>query len=118
MDRARWLDKCMFFNGRLAKQRTNGAASVKRSTFLAIGMMVAFTVPHSQAVAQTTAPAGTTESPVQLVQPSGPGQSAPPITMTLQDALERARKNDAQFLSAVSDAKSAHEDRLQARNAL
>jgi len=118
MDRAGRLDKCAVFNCSLAKQRTDGAASVRRSTFLAIGMMVAFAVPHSQAVAQTTVPAGTTESPLQLVQPPGPGQSAPPITMTLQDALERARKNDPQFLGAVSDAKSAHEDRLQARNAL
>jgi outer membrane protein TolC len=41
-----------------------------------------------------------------------------PVTVTLQDALERARKNDAQFLGAVSDAKIAHEDRLQARNAM
>jgi outer membrane protein TolC len=108
----------MVFNCSLTEQRTNSATFVRRSSFLAIGMMVAFTVPHSQAVAQTTAPAGTTESPLHLVQPSGPGESAPPITMTLQDALERARKNDAQFLSAISDAKSAHEDSLQARNAL
>jgi outer membrane protein TolC len=55
---------------------------------------------------------------VQLVQPSGQGQAGPPITVTLQDALERARKNDAQFLGAVSDARSAGEDRIQARAAL
>lgn len=53
---------------------------------------------------------------VQLVQPSGPGQGAP-LTITLQDAVERARRNDAQFLASLSDAKSAHEDRTQARNA-
>jgi len=58
------------------------------------------------------------DSTVQLVQPSGPGDATPPITITLQDALERARKNDPQFLAAVGDAKSAHEDRLQARNAM
>jgi outer membrane protein TolC len=38
--------------------------------------------------------------------------------MTLRDALERARKNDPLFLGAVLDAKSAREDRLQARNAM
>ena len=52
------------------------------------------------------------------MQPPGPGQSTPSITVTLQDALERARKNDPLFLSAISDAKIAHEDRLQARAAL
>jgi outer membrane protein TolC len=41
-----------------------------------------------------------------------------PITITLQDALERARRNDPQFLSAEADAKTAHEDRIQARAAL
>jgi outer membrane protein TolC len=60
----------------------------------------------------------TPESSVPLLQPPGPGQSGAPITVTLQDALERARKNDAGYRSAVSDAKNAHEDRLQARNAL
>ena len=34
------------------------------------------------------------EPDVQLVQPSGPGQATPPTTVTLQDALERARKLD------------------------
>lgn len=54
---------------------------------------------------------------VQLVQPPGPNQSSAPLTITLQDAIERARKNDPQFLATVGDAKIAHEDRTQARNA-
>jgi len=53
-----------------------------------------------------------------LAQPPGQGQSAPPILVTLQDALERARKNDAQYLAAVGDAKIAREDRVQARAAM
>jgi outer membrane protein TolC len=57
-------------------------------------------------------------SSVQLLQPPGPGQSAAPVVLSLQDALERARKNDAQFLAAVGDVKSAHEDRVQARGAM
>jgi outer membrane protein TolC len=48
----------------------------------------------------------------------GPGQAAPPITVTFKDALERAQKLDPTLLGAMSDAKSAREDRLQARNAL
>ncbi len=42
----------------------------------------------------------------------------PPVTLTLKDALERARQNDATYLSAVSDARLAHEDRVQARAGL
>ena len=55
---------------------------------------------------------------MQLLNPSGPGQAPPPTTITLQDALERARKLDPTLLGAISDAKSAREDRIQARNAM
>lgn len=54
---------------------------------------------------------------IQLAQPQSAGQ-APPITLTLKDALERARQNDTAYLAAVTDARSAHEDRIQARAAL
>ena len=80
--------------------------------------VLAFLIPLAIAAAQGTAPALSADQEVQLVQPSGPGQTVPPVTVTLQDALERARKNDAQFLGAVTDAKIAHEDRLQARNSM
>ncbi|MGA9999215.1 MAG: TolC family protein, partial [Candidatus Acidiferrales bacterium] len=40
------------------------------------------------------------------------------VTITLSDAIKRARKNDVQFLSAGADAKISHEDRVQARNAM
>lgn len=55
---------------------------------------------------------------VQLVMPGGEGQGAAPITLTLKDALDRAQKLDPGYLGAVTDAKLALEDRLQARNAL
>jgi outer membrane protein TolC len=62
----------------------------------------------------------TTQTPdapaLQLVQPQGP--AAPPPVITLQDALDRARKVDAQFQSAVSNAAIAAEDRVQARASL
>ncbi|MGH9689503.1 MAG: TolC family protein [Candidatus Acidiferrales bacterium] len=81
-------------------------------------LIAALSVPAFQARAQNAAPPAGAESTVQLVEPPGPGQSTPPVTITLQDALDRARKNDAGYLAAVGDAKSAHEDRQQARNAM
>jgi outer membrane protein TolC len=41
-----------------------------------------------------------------------------PLTITLQDALQRARQNDPQYRSAVTDLGLAKEDRVQARAAL
>ncbi len=55
---------------------------------------------------------------LELVHPGGPGESGPPITLTLRDAIERARKYDASFAAAVSDAKIAREDAVQARAAM
>ena len=95
-----------------------GAAISSRLFYVPLCLAVALVFPLSKAAAQSLASAETKESQVQLVQPSGPGQATPPITITLQDALERARKLDPQFLGALSDAKSAKEDRLQARNAM
>jgi outer membrane protein TolC len=85
---------------------------------LAFGMILAIAGLPPQVAAQATAPSTGAESSVQLLQPPGQGQSTPPITVTLQDALERARKLDPVYLSAVSDSKNAHEDSIQARNAL
>ena len=59
-------------------------------------------------VAQNPAPAQTPTAP----------QTAPPLTLTLQDALARARNNAPQFLSALTDAAVAREDRVQARATL
>lgn len=91
---------------------------VLRSLLLAVSIAVGFAIIPPESRAQAAASANGPESSVQLVQPSGSGDATPPITITLQDALERARKNDPQFLATVGDAKSAHEDRLQARNAM
>ena len=54
--------------------------------------------------------------PLTLVHPEAP--AAPPAVITLQDALERAKQNDAQFQSAVADAEVARQDRVQARASL
>jgi len=89
-----------------------------RSTILTVGLTLVFGVLPLKLAAQDNTPSKGTGSSVQLMQPPAQGQSTPPITVTLQDALERARKNDPAYLSAVLDAKSASEDRIQARAAL
>ena len=43
---------------------------------------------------------------------------APPLTITLQDALQRARQNDPEYRSAMTDLGLAREDRVQARAGL
>ena len=45
-------------------------------------------------------------------------QSGAPVTITLQDALQRARLNDPQYRSAITDLGLAREDRVQARAGL
>ena len=48
---------------------------------------------------------------------AGPASGAP-LTITLQDALQRARLNDPQYRSAIADVGLAREDRVQARAGL
>jgi outer membrane protein TolC len=52
----------------------------------------------------------------QEAQP--PSSSQAPLTLTLQDALARARNNSVQFQAALTDQEVAREDRVQARAAL
>src|SRR5215470_7784336 len=60
---------------------------------------------------QTIAP-----QPLQLAHPQG--EAAPPLVLTLQDALERARKFDFNVQSAIADAATSREDRAQAKHSL
>jgi len=57
-----------------------------------------------------------TGPPVNLIQPEAP--SGPPLVLTLQDALQRAKQNDAQFQASAADSASAREDRVQAKAGL
>src|SRR5262245_50796767 len=57
-----------------------------------------------------------TSQPLALAQPEP--QTGPPPVITLSDALERARRLDAQFQSASTDLQIAREDRVQARASL
>ncbi len=49
---------------------------------------------------------------------AAPQTAGAPITITFQDALQRARANDPQFRSALTDVGLAREDRVQARAGL
>ena len=50
--------------------------------------------------------------------PAPQPQTGAPLTITLQDALQRARMNDPQYRSAATDLGLAKEDRVQARAGL
>jgi len=54
--------------------------------------------------------------PPQLVHPEEPPGA--PRVITLQDAIERARQNDAQFQAIAAEAEIAREDRVQAKASL
>jgi len=57
--------------------------------------------------------------PNQAVADSGQqSASTAPLTLTLQDALERARKNNPEYRAAVTESGLAKEDKVQSRAAL
>jgi outer membrane protein TolC len=73
-------------------------------------LLFLFTIPSLLAEQTQTPPV------LQLVQPQG--QAAPPLLITLQDALDLATKLDVQYQLAISNATIAREDRVQARATL
>ncbi|HEV3483418.1 MAG TPA: TolC family protein, partial [Candidatus Acidoferrales bacterium] len=85
-------------------------------------MLLAGALPASAQRAGTAESASATlafeasNSPQEAAQSKG--SSTAPLTLTLESALERARANVPQFNAAVTAAKLAHEDRIQARAAL
>lgn len=90
---------------------------LKSASALAMGLGVTLLFPTPRAAAQEqTAPPPTAQAEVQFLK--APGQATPPLTITFQDALERARKLDPTLIGATYDARSAREDRIQARNNL
>jgi outer membrane protein TolC len=52
------------------------------------------------------------------VQETATQGNAAPLTLTLQDALQRARRNDPQYRAALTDLGLARQDRVQARAGL
>jgi outer membrane protein TolC len=54
----------------------------------------------------------------QTPTPAAPSSAQAPLTITLQDALERARRYNVEFNAALTDQGVAHQDKVQARAAL
>lgn len=117
-----WILKRKNFFRRRGNHLTGISCLPYRAILCALAVILAVAGAASQARAQEPSARdetkSTAEAQLQLLQPPGANNATPPLTITLQDAIERARKSDAQFLAAVSGAKSAREDRLQARNAI
>lgn len=118
MHRSIFIAECDSFKLRGDVARTSDVLFARRLMHFGLALSAALCLLPVCTMAQTSGASDSADSTVQLAQPPGPDQSAPIVTVTLQDAIQRARKNDAQFLATVGDAKSAHEDRLQARNAM
>src|SRR5262249_23461008 len=72
------------------------------------------TVPAQQQLNLSTAPRISSHLDPQTAAPAPSG----PVSLTLQDALSRARKNSTVFQAAVTDAGIAHQDKNLARDAL
>jgi len=107
-------------DGRRYSRRGGSFLSMKQFSILGLGLAVAMTIPVPRAAAQD-APAAAkqeTENEVKYIQAPGAATAGAPVSITLQDAMQRARKLDPTLVGAMSDAKSAREDRLQARNAM
>lgn len=76
-------------------------------------------------VLAATVPALFAQAPSATLEVSHPSQDASPttrsdtsLTITLQDALDKARANEPQYRAALTDLGVAHEDRVQARAGL
>ena len=81
-------------------------------------LIFAVTVVLGVFLQMNPAPAQENTATVELAEIPNPDPSKPPAVITLADAIEQARKVDAHFQSAVTDAKLSHEDGTQARNAI
>lgn len=76
------------------------------SIFLAV-----IVVPGTNAVGQDASSEQNLQTPQSV-------QTQAPLTLTLQDALARARKYNVEFNAALTDQGIAHQDKVQARAAL
>ena len=85
-----------------------------RRTLSRVAASMAFFVCTRALAAQEPTPEPV--SPQETAQPRN--SSAAPLRITLQEALDRARKNSTQFQAALTTAALARQDRTQARNAL
>lgn len=98
-----------------AFEAANPQTPAKRLPFLTgLGLLAAMLCLTPVLSAQQNS--SVAQSTLQMVAP--PNSSGPPVTITLQDALERAAKNSPQFQAAVTAVNLAREGRVQARAAM
>jgi outer membrane protein TolC len=109
---------------RSTADETNVFRNGNKRTVVLFVLVLAISTPALFAQAASSAVSVVQESPVPSSPPqsSGHTESSPtegtPLTITLQDALERARVNDTQYHSALTDLGVARGDRTQARAAM
>src|ERR1700721_1254201 len=92
----------------------NSSIRSRRAKTMSVRMVLAWSL--AGAASAQTAPsqvAGTVQQ-----QNPGPAPSGAPLTLTLQDALERAKKNNPEYQAAVTEFGVAKQDRVQSRAAL
>ena len=100
----------MIFHVGAVATRTRGS-HISKGSLMSVLIWVLLSFAHP-GFAQTTTLA------IQAQQGSPAASGAAPLTITLQDALKRARLNDPQYRSALTDLGLAREDRVQARAGL
>jgi outer membrane protein TolC len=83
-----------------------------------LAALVLWVLAGFQVSAQDMPQSSPPEVSLELDPSVSSGELGPPLTITLHDAMDRTRKNYTQYLSAVTDAKVAREDTVQARAAL
>lgn len=89
-----------------------------RRLVVASSSLLLFLGTSTQAFAQDAAQPSLQQLAEASLSLQSPQDAGPPVPITLQDAISRAARNDATYLSSVTDAKVAHEDQVQARAAL
>lgn len=87
---------------------------------LALFPVTLFAQTHQEFQLTAELPSAPTPQTVPQPQTPAPGSSGSnaPLTLTLRDALQRARANNPQYQSAVTDLGVAHQDVVQSRAAL
>jgi outer membrane protein len=103
--------------------RVRPGRSADRACWATLGFLLVIFLVGSSAAAQVARDGQATQFSVARPPESSQttaqtGNENAPLTLTLQDTLERAQTYSPQFQAAVTATKLAHEDRLQARAAL
>jgi outer membrane protein TolC len=107
---SRWLVMAFYVNALAAENKRFHIGNHNTMSVLILGLLALVQGGFAQAPTTTLA--------IQAQGGSASASSAAPLTITLQDALQRARLNDPQYRSALTDLGLAREDRVQARAGL